>query len=417
MTGVALLPYNAVTVPSLPPGGRRCFTWVGGHSGVSTMMHSLEQAATMRESPVRLAPVILAWAACAAWGSALPAQSPPMRSEEIMRQWDLNHDGKIDDGEAEVARAKMRRARNEAPRKEEIDPVTGRPRAAAGAAAGRGLPPAVTSGAPAVGPAVVSAGDDGGLILVPGTGEPPPSAGPMLAEPAAPPPARERDPLPGTRAPAVTTTIPAVPTPNGLPGDSRTRAGLTPPATGRDPRSGELSSRARILPDGSTVPTPPPSTARRSASTTTPPALPRPGVIAGGSRPPAGASSQGLNAGRLPGGLPQTRGVAPGGTAPYARGPTNAGANLAPAQPYAAQPYGGAAGSRGTSARVPVPLGGMPSNSGGVRGPMTPQQPSTTAARSGLRPQVTQPSLPRAQPTSPAVPRPPRVGPEDYFGR
>ena len=93
MTGVAPLPYNAVTAPSLPPGGRRCFTWVGGHSGVSTTMHSLEQAATMRKSPVRLATVILAWAACAAWGSALPAQSPPMRSEEIMRQWDLNHDG------------------------------------------------------------------------------------------------------------------------------------------------------------------------------------------------------------------------------------------------------------------------------------------------------------------------------------
>jgi hypothetical protein len=334
-----------------------------------------------------------------------------------MRQWDLNRDGKIDAGEAEVARAKMRRARSEPPKTEAIDPVTGRPRTPAGATtapaaggrpgaapaatAGRGLPQSPTGGAPAAGPTL----DDGGLILVPGTGEPAPATGPTLAEPA-PPVRRERNALPGTSAPPVTTTIPSVPAPSGLPGDPRVRAGLPPTTAGRDPRGGDLSSRARILPDGSAAPAPPPVAGRRPAGTSTP-MLPRPGVIAGGPRPSGGAS-QSLNAGRLPGGLPQTRGVAPGGIAPSLPS--------APGQPYASQPYGGAAGSRGTASRAQAPPGGGVSSPGGSRVPMPPQQ-SPALSRQGMRPQVTQPSVPRTQPTTPAVPRPPRVGPEDYFGR
>lgn len=378
------------------------------------MMHGLGQEAALRRA--RLGAVVLAGVACAAWGTGVSAQVPA-RSEELMRQWDLNRDGKIDAGEAEVARTKMRRARSEAPKPESIDPVTGRPRAPAGAAtapagggrpgaapsgtAGRGLPPTSMGGAPAAG----SMPDDGGLILVPGTAEPTPSPGQMLAEPT-PPVRREREALPGTRAPPVTTTIPSVPTPpSGLPGDPRARAGLPPTTPGRDPRSGDLSGRARILPDGSAAPVPP--VAGRRPAGMSAPALPRPGVIAGGPRSPGGAS-QSLNAGRLPGGLPQTRGVAPGGTAQASPSVTG--------QPYATQPYGGAAGARGTPSRVQAPPGGTASGPGGIRVP-TPSQQSPALSRPGMRPQGTQPSLPRTQQTTPAVPRPPRVGPEDYFGR
>ena len=52
--------------------------------------------------------------------------------EELMRRWDLNADGRIDETEAEVARSRMRRERielRERSERQEIDPLTGRPRA------------------------------------------------------------------------------------------------------------------------------------------------------------------------------------------------------------------------------------------------------------------------------------------------
>lgn len=58
---------------------------------------------------------------------------PPMLSRgELLRRFDLNFDGKIDEAEGELGRAKLRREREEEERqrqeREEINPLTGRPR-------------------------------------------------------------------------------------------------------------------------------------------------------------------------------------------------------------------------------------------------------------------------------------------------
>lgn len=63
-------------------------------------------------------------------GGLVPA--PRKTREELVREWDLNKDGKIDQGEAEVAAARMRRERAELRLNSGIDPVTGRPRDEAG---------------------------------------------------------------------------------------------------------------------------------------------------------------------------------------------------------------------------------------------------------------------------------------------
>lgn len=47
---------------------------------------------------------------------------------ELVRKWDLNSDGSIDEGEAEMARSRMRRDRAELQMKSGIDPLTGKPR-------------------------------------------------------------------------------------------------------------------------------------------------------------------------------------------------------------------------------------------------------------------------------------------------
>lgn len=51
--------------------------------------------------------------------------------EELVRQWDLDGNGTIDASEANVARARMRRARIETELGTGIDPLTGKPRAVA----------------------------------------------------------------------------------------------------------------------------------------------------------------------------------------------------------------------------------------------------------------------------------------------
>lgn len=60
-------------------------------------------------------------------------EPPPMLSRgELLRRFDLNFDGKIDEAEGELGRAKLRREREEEERqrqeREEINPLTGRPR-------------------------------------------------------------------------------------------------------------------------------------------------------------------------------------------------------------------------------------------------------------------------------------------------
>lgn len=62
----------------------------------------------------------------------LPQLPPPPKTRaELFREWDLNCDGKIDRGEAEVAASRMRLERAELRLNSGIDPVTGLPRDAA----------------------------------------------------------------------------------------------------------------------------------------------------------------------------------------------------------------------------------------------------------------------------------------------
>ena len=68
----------------------------------------------------------------AAKGAAEAAPSAPLSRSELLRRFDLNFDGTIDEAEGQLGRAKMRREREEEEQRrkseEEIDPVTGRPR-------------------------------------------------------------------------------------------------------------------------------------------------------------------------------------------------------------------------------------------------------------------------------------------------
>ena len=59
-------------------------------------------------------------------GGLVPA--PAKTREELVREWDLNSDGKIDKGEMEVASSRMRRERAALRLNSGIDPVTGLPR-------------------------------------------------------------------------------------------------------------------------------------------------------------------------------------------------------------------------------------------------------------------------------------------------
>lgn len=66
-------------------------------------------------------------------GGAATSQSsvpfvPRKTREELLREWDINSDGKIDFGEAEMAASRMRLKRADMRLKSGFDPVTGRPR-------------------------------------------------------------------------------------------------------------------------------------------------------------------------------------------------------------------------------------------------------------------------------------------------
>lgn len=96
-------------------------------------MESLRSVVAARLGGVLAATVlVIAATACAAdpgsgrSGGLVPA--PRKTREELVREWDLNSDGKIDQGEAEVAASRMRRERAELRLNSGIDPITGRPR-------------------------------------------------------------------------------------------------------------------------------------------------------------------------------------------------------------------------------------------------------------------------------------------------
>jgi len=58
----------------------------------------------------------------------VPVVAPRLTRQELIRKWDLNSDGKIDVGEADVASSRMRLERAEMRLNSGVDPVTGRPR-------------------------------------------------------------------------------------------------------------------------------------------------------------------------------------------------------------------------------------------------------------------------------------------------
>lgn len=328
--------------------------------------------------------------------SLAAAQQPSTSREELIRKWDLDRDGKITDGEAEVARSRMRRARLNAELGAGTDPLTGRPRSG-----GESAPGSIPASRPELGSSPASRSDeDGGLILVPGTGDR--GGRPLgLATEPAPTPRREREALPGNRAPESVPPVPQAAARPSQPGPtspvpSRLGGGSLPGredrGVGRDERSGnasrELTSRARILPGG------PPQATFDGSRPPPPPNGPRPGVISGGAtlanprpaipavRPGYGAGGgNDLNAGRLPAGLPAGRGNAAGSSAAVRTGPETQpvpGRRLAPGM---------------TGARPPL-----------SSPPPLPPPPSRAGAAAPA-------------PRSTAVPRVPRPGADNVYGR
>lgn len=142
-------------------------------------------------------------------GGLLPQRTPtspvaPVSREELMRRFDLNADGRIDEAEAEMARSRMRRDRAEIMRQSSIDPLTGRP---------RGAPPPE----PAKEPVRIQAADvappaakqrDDELLLLPGRPDGTPAPANAAQQPAAPsqPPANAaREALPTRLPPSAAT--------------------------------------------------------------------------------------------------------------------------------------------------------------------------------------------------------------------
>jgi hypothetical protein len=225
---------------------------------------------------------VLAAAICLAGvASARPSRADDpavMTREELVRKWDLNSDGAIDEGEAEVARSKMRRERAELQMKAGIDPLTGRPRISKTDAAEPNEPPA---------------------------GDLPEATGPR---------AKPSVGLPGTQVPDVTPPVPATRSPA-----TPARAGDPPTPIGREPQPARGSGPAAG-----------PRSTVSSARGTEQPGSMGPGVVTGGAR--AGAPARpgygaraprpDLNAGRLPAGLPGQRPApASGGLLPNLRRP------------------------------------------------------------------------------------------------
>lgn len=77
---------------------------------------------------VAAAALLAAATAPAAAQSGGPTTVVAPTRAELIRKWDLNSDGKIDVGEAEVASSRMRRERANIRLNSGIDPITGRPR-------------------------------------------------------------------------------------------------------------------------------------------------------------------------------------------------------------------------------------------------------------------------------------------------
>lgn len=137
----------------------------------------------MRWEAFQIAAIVLCVAGAAARADGPPGAITPGRSgglvptpkiglsrEELVRSWDLDHDGKISSSEAEVARARMKRMRLDLEHGAGIDPLTGRPRSESRSSAAddaanepryrlppelpEGVPPATDPSAPGAPPSI-----------------------------------------------------------------------------------------------------------------------------------------------------------------------------------------------------------------------------------------------------------------------
>ncbi|MFM8435402.1 MAG: hypothetical protein ACKOBP_08710 [Planctomycetia bacterium] len=199
-------------------------------------------------------------------GGLLPTRETPSVSggqtrDEMLRRFDLDADGRIDEGEAETARARMRRDKIEAVQNSGIDPLTGRLR---GAPAGEAVadPPA--------------GGDE--LLFPPGSPADPPRRKPD-AEAEKKPTPKPAPALPLGRQPVMTGGVragaPAVRPgygatapkqelnagrprePQLTPGQARVRAGMQPAGRSSPQPGGPRATAPRpsLFPQGSTQPT------------------------------------------------------------------------------------------------------------------------------------------------------------------
>jgi len=196
-------------------------------------------------------------------GGLLPTRETPSVSggqtrDEMLRRFDLDANGRIDEGEAETARARMRRDKIEAVQNSGIDPLTGRLRGAGAGEQAAEPPP------------------DDGLVFPPSSPAAPPRRKPAADEK---PAAKATPALPPGRAPVITGGVRA--------GASAVRPGYG--ATGpkqelnagrpREPQMtpGQARLRAGMQPGGRTSPQPP-GTPRAAA--------PRPSLFPQGSAQP-----------------------------------------------------------------------------------------------------------------------------------
>jgi hypothetical protein len=212
---------------------------------------------TDRPFPRSLRVAVACLVTAAATSSPRADESAAASREALVRKWDLNDDGSIDEGEAEVARSKMRRERADLQLNSGLDPLTGKPKIIATDATDH------------------AAGPEGGQTE---------------QEPRRPKSAAGDQRLPGTGVPDGRPPIPG-----------------TRPPSGRDaqPTPGAAAAQA---------------TGPQPAAAANPPAA-GPGIVTGGARAGAVARPgygarvprPDLNAGRLPAGLPGRRPAPAGG--------------------------------------------------------------------------------------------------------
>ena len=207
----------------------------------------------------------------------VPGPTEVIGREELVRRYDLNADGRIDESEAEMARSKMRKERAEMSRRSGLNPLTGRPRSE-------------------------KANDQ-----VPGLGDRDGASRENELQ------TRMTPPLPQTRMTQPLQSQPTGSTAQAL-GSPGSELLLVPGRPDNALRKTDgVDSRSGLSPSAASSP----RTTRQTPPATQSSAQPRSSAITGGVRagapavrPGYGATGAGtdLNAGRLPGGLPSAQG-------------------------------------------------------------------------------------------------------------